>query len=1375
MADQPPTRATAWVLSAQYNALSDDMIAAIAALMEVNEPTRDTGFFYLRTHLVVPADVHADDAEDINALIALDVGNVPPPVPRVRCFAAAGREAAVIAAQLRMLPPPPPPPPADQPAANEPEPPATEPQQTAAAAHQKRPRGDDDSLQGRYNLLSLHFKAGLGTGDHKTHDAMENAMRAIHDTASALRDFDRLDTWAYAIALAQECKQAGLSTHATARRLADQLGESHSNFAVSSSTSKSICEESASELKHAKALSDKSDRSDKRSRTTPHGRPGNGPSGSSGSGSRSRNGCAHCKRADIPTHTEADCKSWSPPQFTSEFLAYNTISTAYVPPSPSIEEVLAGANGDPADLFLKSPDHFRAGAVNRDVLEAWRDVAAYSPQGAQILSWVEHSVNVEDFWAGPGRPAHTVIRNHTNITPDLNKFLDEALEADLASGASILLGPCESTPPPFLVYPIGIEPTKPRRIGDARYLNSFTKAPLHHPETLRHLTRWIGRFMSVADIKACYYNFRLHPDSWKYFGFRWKRQGVWCWFISTVLIFGWNVAAYVCFVMTGAIVARLRAYNIPCMVFYDDFAMGQLAGRAPLQGAQSATYILLALGEKLGLYFGRKSQITPTSSPVYLGFQIHLCERRLEITDKKRETFLALLHSFVHAAQVPFSTLERFTGKCAHLSFALQGGLAFTRRQYSALATGQCGKSIHITAPLRQELQEWLMVDTSSPDHWAGAEWLSPEHASVHINTRLETDANNHRIGGALIVNGQTTLMGEEVPDHLLPGEGVSINVREAYALLAAICQFAPHLKNKWVDVWLDSMVVVICLEHGSSKQLLINDILVLVWRLTRQINCRLVVHHFSSESNATADGITREDPRNDFRLADTCFELLERLHGPFSLDAMASSTNTKCARFYSRYACKGALAQNTLSMRLDASENAYVFPPFAMVSAVVQHFLHQACAFTIVVPELPEIWWVQLQHRAPNPTLLGAKGSSDTILGYMTVNEDYITKRASTLAGSSPSLPKPVTDEMSRLASFLESRTAKPPILPRSASPLDVVEFLIHKELNSRTQYHGITCNLAGTAKVGNRLNKRCDPLVCQIRAAAASIRTASSHIRTGYADLGPTGPWDPSTGRGNPGDSRLVSTHVDRLAKESGDSLVLPLQSTPLPVSFTRLLEADIYAKISDPSLPPMIRLQWRQLWCFTLLVGISGRRPGDLTRIRTPSVIWLPDRTRVVITLINGKTATASKPDRFVVDHPAFLTSLKLYARDCAWNGLSLSEGTPYVFFKMAEHKSPDKNAPGSAQNLNAAFQRTLKGMGIFEGETLYGFRVGNAVTTALNTSDPATLRAAGGWHSDESALRYSQFAIVATAAEAGAAHPADAARSWLAQRKELAFFI
>ncbi|KAJ3376413.1 hypothetical protein HDU80_004083, partial [Chytriomyces hyalinus] len=92
----------------------------------------------------------------------------------------------------------------------------------------------------RYDLLSLHFKASLGTNDSKTHEGLESAMRAIHDTASHLHDFAALDLWSYAIKLARECRQASLSTRATTRRLADHLSKDHSSFLITGTTIKSI-------------------------------------------------------------------------------------------------------------------------------------------------------------------------------------------------------------------------------------------------------------------------------------------------------------------------------------------------------------------------------------------------------------------------------------------------------------------------------------------------------------------------------------------------------------------------------------------------------------------------------------------------------------------------------------------------------------------------------------------------------------------------------------------------------------------------------------------------------------------------------------------------------------------------------------------------------------------------------------------------------------------------------------------------------------------------------------------------------------------------------------------------------------------------------
>ncbi|KAJ3378306.1 hypothetical protein HDU80_002893 [Chytriomyces hyalinus] len=194
-------------------------------------------------------------------------------------------------------------------------------------------------------------------------------------------------------------------------------------------------------------------------------------------------------------------------------------------------------------------------------------------------------------------------RQTSGLNHVLLSFLNTTLEEDLRSGAAELVGPCETMPPPFLVYPIGVEPTKPRRIGDARYLNSFTAAPKHHPETLRHLACWARSLLTVADVKACYYNFCLKESSWKYFGFSWDYKGKKCSFVS-------------------------KSRQIKCCVFYDDFAIGELLASkgSPATRVLSATYVLLALGDDLGLSFGKKSQVVPSPEPIYLGFIVMLSQ-----------------------------------------------------------------------------------------------------------------------------------------------------------------------------------------------------------------------------------------------------------------------------------------------------------------------------------------------------------------------------------------------------------------------------------------------------------------------------------------------------------------------------------------------------------------------------------------------------------------------------------------------------------------------------------------------------------------------------------------------------------------------------
>ncbi|KAJ3225990.1 hypothetical protein HDU78_010496 [Chytriomyces hyalinus] len=350
------------------------------------------------------------------------------------------------------------------------------------------------------------------------------------------------------------------------------------------------------------------------------------------------------------------------------------------------------------------------------------------------------------------------------------------------------------------------------------------------------------------------------------------------------------------------------------------------------------------------------------------------------------------------------------------------------------------------------------------------------------------------------------------------------------------------------------------CLMHGSSMQPLINDILKEGWQLARVINCNIVPHHFSSKENATANSITREDQGNDYCLNQALFAALERSFGPLTADAMASSVNAKCPCFFSRYRCPGSFGQNLLTMRPGRLEKLYVFPPFSMLAAMVEFLLDSNAAFLIVFPQNWDSWWLALLQQAKHAKQIGKKGETNVFLGYnkkektitpsqtpltcgvcmwklnkyslcqydvpclkcesgnrgdfrfchhcrapapdfhskgtIAVNEAYIAACTAALEGIRPTTPKAVESELGQLASFLASRAARPAVSARMATLQDVVDYLISKELDGRTQYHSSLCPRALSAQVGTHINKDCDPLACQIRAAPGSIWTVSSNL---------------------------------------------------------------------------------------------------------------------------------------------------------------------------------------------------------------------------------------------------------------------------------------
>ena len=75
-------------------------------------------------------------------------------------------------------------------------------------------------------------------------------------------------------------------------------------------------------------------------------------------------------------------------------------------------------------------------------------------------------------------------------------------------------------PKPKVTLPVGIEPTKPRFICDARYPNLMCEHSEFKMDEVGKVARysWQGAHQNSMDHKSRFRNVPLHPDPWTYFG-----------------------------------------------------------------------------------------------------------------------------------------------------------------------------------------------------------------------------------------------------------------------------------------------------------------------------------------------------------------------------------------------------------------------------------------------------------------------------------------------------------------------------------------------------------------------------------------------------------------------------------------------------------------------------------------------------------------------------------------------------------------------------------------------------------------------------------------------------------------------------------------
>ncbi|KAI8490250.1 hypothetical protein Bbelb_319880 [Branchiostoma belcheri] len=231
-------------------------------------------------------------------------------------------------------------------------------------------------------------------------------------------------------------------------------------------------------------------------------------------------------------------------------------------------------------------------------------------------------------------------------------------------------------PPPYLVLPLTVEPSKPRLCHDLRYLNLWMKDCPFKSDSVVELTRYVGRghFQTKCDDKSGYDHVFITEGSKPLVGFQW--EGVW--YTSSTIPFGWKGSAFVYQTIGNVVMHRIRALGVPSSLYIDDRHAGQLLVqdreheghlerekemvKPDREAAEAAVFIMCSVLVSVGIFIGiDKSQLDPVQYLEFLGLGADSILMAFRLPVRKKVSFAELREDILRREQVTVAVVQKRT------------------------------------------------------------------------------------------------------------------------------------------------------------------------------------------------------------------------------------------------------------------------------------------------------------------------------------------------------------------------------------------------------------------------------------------------------------------------------------------------------------------------------------------------------------------------------------------------------------------------------------------------------------------------------------------------------------------------------------------
>jgi hypothetical protein len=489
---------------------------------------------------------------------------------------------------------------------------------------------------------------------------------------------------------------------------------------------------------------------------------------------------------------------------------------------------------------------------------------------------------------------------------------------------------------------------KRRPVINLRWVNQHIKRIHFKMATMKDVKAAITKdcYMAKLDLSDCFWGLPVHPKDQRFLSFHWRGKN----YSFKCLPFGLSVSPLFITKLYHHVVEELQAKGHRVILYIDDML---ILGDSRNACERTVTEVRALFRELGAIVNAEKSVFTPSQTTEYLGF----------VLDSKKMT--------ISAPKYKLTNMTKGIKKFIRKGVATPRDVASVLGKINSLADALFPARVHTTGLRNFQLQclqrnsAWDRPAPIPEPALRDAIWWSENMFPLNgrsllppvTNARAATDASDFSWGAWLQEDAapSKTSWGGHFSNEIAAKH---INYKELMAVKYLIQSVPDRLHGKTIDLGIDNTTALWYIKRMGGRR---KDLALLaqeIFGLLQHHQIELVAYHLPGVKNVLADQESRKTVQlSDAKLNSDLFRQIDNTFGPHSVDLFATFQDRQLNRFASwqpqpRAAWIDAMTPNW------SNENAWINPPFSMISRVLQKVEQDQATVTLLAPLWPGQPW---------------------------------------------------------------------------------------------------------------------------------------------------------------------------------------------------------------------------------------------------------------------------------------------------------------------------------------------------------------------------------------------------------------------------------